>query len=146
LHKKAVEKLLKESAHAYKATELPMTVLAVIAVLWTVLALAGHFPREASLQVGAGLYLFAGIGVWSRAVAAKRYNEALCLYAAVEHLGDLPLTESCLADWPRAIERFQQRRHVLPDKLYLSVQRFLHRCEFNFVRLFFLRPDWCVVL
>ena len=98
MHRKAVEKLLKESAFAYKATGLPMIVLSVIAALWTVLALAGHFPREASLQVGVGLYLFAGIGVWSRAVAAKRYNEALCLYAAVEHLGDLPLTESCLAD------------------------------------------------
>lgn len=146
MHRKAVEKLLKETAYAYKATELPMVVLAVIAALWTVLALANHYPRDMALQVGAGLYLFAGIGAWSRVVAAKRLNEALYLFAVVEHLGELPLTETGLADWPRAIEKFRQRRHVLPDKLYLSIQRFLHRCEFNFVRLFFLRPDWCVVL
>jgi hypothetical protein len=79
-------------------------------------------------------------------LAAKRYNEALCLYAAVEHLGELPLTETGLADWHRAIEKFRRRRHVVPVKMYLSVQRFLHRCEFNSVRLFFLTPEWCVIL
>lgn len=146
MHKKAVEKLLKGSASAYRATELPMAVLSVIAVLWTVLALASRYPYEMAFQVSAGLYLFAGIGIWSRVVAAKRYNEALCLYAAVEHLGELPLTETGLADWHRAIEKFRQRRHVLPERLYLSVQRFLYRCEFNSVRLFFLTPEWCVIL
>lgn len=146
MHKKAVEKLLKESAQAYKATGLPMVVLSVIAALWTVLALANHYPRDMALQVGAGLYFFAGVSVWSRIITAKKLNEAFRLYAAVEHLGELPLTESCLADWPRAIEKFRKKRHILPDKMYLSVQRFLYRCELNSVKLFSLTPEWCVIL
>ncbi|MGB9805003.1 hypothetical protein [Desulfofundulus sp.] len=84
--------------------------------------------------------------MWSRVSAAGKLREALNLYVVAEHLGEIPLTETGLVDWHRAIEAFRQKVHQVPERLYLPVQRYLHRCMFGSVRVLFLRPDWCVVL
>ncbi|AEG14353.1 hypothetical protein SAMN02745218_02813 [Desulfofundulus australicus DSM 11792] len=146
MHKKAVERLVAERAWAYRATLMPLVVLSVIAALWTVFSLSHNYPRDVMLRAGGVLYLFWIIALWSRISAVRRLREALNLYVLAEQLGEIPLTETGLVDWHRAIEAFRQKVHQLPEKLYLSVQRFLHRCMFDSVRVLFLRPDWCVVL
>lgn len=146
IHEKAVRRLVAERAFLYRKSFVNLAALSVAAGLWTAFSLAGGVPRDVALKAGCLLYLFLGIAVWARFMAARRLKEALSLCLVAEQLGALPLTPTGLVDWHAAIDAFRRRARAVPERAYLAAQRVLYRYLFNSVRLMFLRPDWCVVM